>query len=304
MRSVAALLLVLLLGACGTEAAPESPPSAAPTPSTTAGWRTESWHRVQLEVPASWMLGFAPMRRPAGTALSCGVGPQPPERAVRSAPYVGRPVSGSDACRSGRPEGLDVPADVVWFGSPLPVGERAGARTVAVGGTRVTVAAEDPAVRDHILRSVRPVDVDAHGCPARKHLNRGWPTEGFGEVLHFAVCAYDGRDLVWSGQRGVADAERFVRAVDHGSPPRSWPRQLQTGQSVVLRVTADDPYGKGDAVVDYEVRFDPARIEVADGRVVALTPATVRPWASAGLRLYCAGPVPDAVASYFRPPLG
>lgn len=277
-----------------------SPPSAVPGPKAATQWRTESWHGVELEVPGGWRLGYAPMAQRDGSALSCGVGPGPLDGGRRSRAYVGRPLFGSDLCRQDAPDAVDVPSDVVWFGSPLPVGRSGGARTVAAGDTRVTVAATDPVTRAHILDSVRTVPVDAHGCPSHRQLTRGWPTEGFRGVHGFAVCVYDGRELVWSERRSAADGTRFVRAFDHGSPLRSWPRQLQGAQSVVLRVSADDPFGK-DVTVDYEVRFDPARIGASDGRTVALTPATMRPWASAGLRLYCSGRVPYAVASYFRP---
>lgn len=302
MRSLAALLLVLVLAGCG--AAPESPPSPNPTSTASAGWRTESWHGVELQVPDRWAIGYAPMPQRDDTVLSCGVGPESVGGRDTAAAYVGRPMYGSDACQKERPDEVKVPPNAVWFGSPLPVGQRDGGRTVAVGSTRVTVAVQDAATRDRILDSVRTVEVDAHGCPSRKVVNRGWPTEGFRAVRRFAVCVYDGRDLVWSQLRGAADGERFVHAFDHGRPLPRWPRLAPARQSVVLRISADDPMGDQDLVIDYEVRFDPARIGAGDGRTVQMTPATVRPWASAGLRLYCVGPVPDAVAAYFRPVLG
>lgn len=308
MRFLVAMLLLVVLGACGTdEQDRESPPSPAPTPTTPAGWRTESWHGVELSVPASWAIGVAPVAQRDGRVLSCGVGPDPFSRAGTSPPYVGRPVIASDACVRAEVDEVQPPKDAVWFGSPLPEGERDGVRTIAVGDRgHVTIGATDPDIGARILASVRTVEIDANGCPSRKVVEHGWPTEGVGEVHRFAVCVYDGPDLLWSQRRSATEGDRFVRAFDHSRPHYRWPpsRYAPVRYSVVLRVTADDPMGEDDVVVSYEVRFDPARIVTPDGRATGLTPPTVRPWAGEGIRLYCAGPVPKAVAAYFRPTLG
>src|SRR5262245_10942704 len=142
MRRLIALLPVLLLGVtgCSGEDAPEAAPtpassSTSPTPSTEvagvptpeSAWRTETYRDVQLDVPDTWKVGYAPIVSESidssGRPANCGVGVAGKVGNGRtSQPYVGRPGYGSDLCQILEPDQVEVGSEAMWFDSPLPVG--------------------------------------------------------------------------------------------------------------------------------------------------------------------------------------
>lgn len=310
----AVLSAVLVLSACssGTEPGPQS--TSTPEPVTSEEWRTEVWRDVQLEVPAGWTLGYAPM--PDGdAALLCGVGPLEyggePDR-----PYVGRPGAGSDMCVREELEDVGLDRAGVWFDSVLPVGDvvaKTGLRqvTVGAGGTRVTVASEDGGVLERVVASVDQVRKDANGCPEEPDRQRGYPDEGYGEPLSLSVCVYERRrgaepwQRLWTASLPVARAGRLLRAVDAARPGEACSSD-DGGQLVLLRLGHDDPMGDEPLLRDLLVRPSGCASLQAwgpgGGSWLALEPDLVRPWAVEGVRSYVwSDGQPRPVSRFFRP---
>ncbi len=335
MRPVAlALVLGLLLAGCtsATESGLEAQSSSSPSPAASApgsgttgsvagepdDWRPEVWRDVQLEVPAAWALGYAPVVWRGGP-LQCGVGPLESRGRTRG-PYVGRPGSGSDLClRTELTElGLDRPG--VWFGSPLPVGDAIAKNglhqvTVEVGDSRVTVASRDEGILTHVLDSVEVVREDANGCPARPRPSDAMSFEGYGDPTHLSVCLYDdgeddgtrGLEREWSDRMSGRAARALLAAVEAGAdracPARCLPPCPPADQLVLLRVHGEDMYG-ADIPRDFLVTLGTCpTLEVAvDGSVLRLTRALVEPWASAGVATYVLDPSGrPGLTPYFRP---
>ena len=308
---------LLLLAACGDQTAGLPTVAGDPLPSQ---WRTEVWRDVQIEVPDSWALGYAPMAEGDG-ALLCGIGVHESTRR----PYVGRPGYGSDMCQSVELEDLVLDGEGVWFGSPLPEGEvlaKSGFRqtTVVAGDSRLTVSTRDDTVRERILDSVEVVVEDANGCPARPRATRGHPVEGYGAPAYLSVCVYAGDGpgppvREWSERLGRSEAEGLVSAVEQRVPGACPARCLApcfvppSAQTVLLRVHGknrgeDEPVAGGDMPRDYLVQLgDCSSLEVAaDGMRFDQTPDLVRPWAGEGVRTYVVGNGPSrALDRYFRP---
>jgi hypothetical protein len=310
-RALAALAAVVVLAGCSSvsrpEARPEPPPSSTPsgqgidrtvTESAPADWRTEVWRDVQIEVPADWALGYAPMPQGDG-ALLCGVGPLE-GGGGSSRPYVGRPGYGSDMCLRVGIEDLALAHAGVWFGSPLPVGEvlaKTGLHqvTVGAGDSRVTVASKDEQLLRRVLASVELVDEHGNGCPLEPHVEGRYPDEGYGEIASFSVCVYERRhpagawERLWTGSLPVKNAERLVEAVDTAEPGRPCPPE-EGGQLVLLRITADDPMGDRPLDRDLVVRPGGCRAlqhwGAADEHWARLSAELVRPWAVPGVATY------------------
>lgn len=272
-------------------------------------WRTEVWGDVQLEVPADWALGYAPMPNATG-ALQCGVGPLE-GGSEESGPYVGRPGYGSDVCLQTDLVDLGLDRAGVWFGSLLPVGEaiaKTGLHEVTVdaGSSRVTVASKEEAVLQRVLDSVERVDEDAHRCPAAPDVERGYPDEGYGEVQALAVCVYErdgGWSRLWTTSLPSAQGEQLVEAVESAQPGRPCPGE-DGGLLVLLRVTTDDPMGDEPLTRDLVARPDGcASLQHwgTGGRWLRLEPELVRPWATAGVSTYVwSNGLPAPVARFFR----
>lgn len=328
-HAAAVLVLVGLLSACSSGGEPgprddsatpatSTPDASSPTPSPEAeaggAWRTEVWRDVQLEVPPSWQPGYAPLPRPGGAAL-CGIGALGEEEPRRT-PYVGRPGYGSDLCLVVDEQDLVPDPESVWFGSPLPVGEtlaKDGTRsvTVAVGDSRVTVTSRQRAVVDRAIASVEEVPGrDGNGCPARPRLQRGWPVEGYGDPLSLSVCLYDEASRrEWSDRLPARSASDLLEAVEAGTEARCRP-EGETGQLLLLRVWAKDPFGTAPLERDLTVSLGAcAVLEPAvrfSGPSLRLTADLVEPWAGPGVRTYVIDPPggSEALGEYFRPVWG
>jgi hypothetical protein len=316
--AVAAATLVCLLSGCSSPA-PDAEAEPAPAPSVKGyqqtvsapdEWRTEVWHDVQLKVPASWALGYSPLRE-GEDALLCGTGPLDQSEK----PYVGRPGYGSDMCQGVGLDDLALSGEGVWFGSPLPEGDvlsKSGLHqtTIAVGSSRVTVATFDDEVRQQVLDSAQQVEEDAHGCPVAPQVQRGWPIDGFGEPQSLAVCVYqrdrssDPWERLWSTSLSRARANDLLAAAESAGPGRPC-ESRDSGSMVVLQALADDPLGAGQARRDFVVRPDGCaslRQWRPEGESwLELTPALVRPWAVEGVSTYVWHfGLPRALDKYFR----
>ncbi|QIK65449.1 hypothetical protein G7072_03025 [Nocardioides sp. HDW12B] len=350
--ALAALLASSLLAACGSDepaggdpdgsggseasatpaAGSETPESSggsdgsstAPSaePASTQGWRTEVWHDLQLEVPAGWTVGYAPVAQ-GGDVLECGVGPfgsDGPDGPDTTTPYVGRPGYGSDVC-DGTGDVEAPEQDFVWFGSPLERGETEddgrSVTTVEVDNETVTVGAA-PDVAAAILESLTEVGEDANGCPAQPKPETRYPVEGFGDVRGVSVCVYADDEAgalsrTWTESLGARQADQLVRGVALGRRADCDPAPAgRSEQRVLLRATFDDDFGSKPLVRDYLVELGEcsAVLDLSEGvigtpRPVALSERILDAWDSNGVRAYVVGgSVPRDLASYFKPIMG
>ena len=259
-------------------------------------WRTETWHHVEVRVPADWAVGGSPIRDGGSAGLvDCGVGGWVDREQRPDLPYVGRPVRLSDTCRPQDPDALPVPrASYVWFDSPVPVGTSSAgdgfdAETVATGGVRVTVVTDDAALRAEIVASVGPsAATDANGCPAVQPRIVVPVGEVRGEQERLSVCVYEGpeagRALLWSGERDGEAAVAFAAALEEESED-GWCSRRRVEPRLVLHLQSED------ALATYlvDLRCGEIRMPASDGRdrpAAPLQPATVEPWALDGAVLY------------------
>lgn len=262
----------------------DPPAVGSPTPEPPDGWRTEYWHGLSIEVPASWGWGTTPTRS-GDDLVSCSGADK------ATAGYVGRPIMLSDVCMSGD-AGRNPDAPYVWLGSVLPVGTSEVGNgylreTVQVGDSAVTVTADDPALRQQILDSI------AVGGPCAAQLDA--PPEvmpaGGGEPAadSLVVCAY--RDEGSGDYRLVAAEELDAAAA------------LDTEQLVASApvITGDCLNASGGEWVTLTARGDGwSREYVVDlncpavtdslGRMHRLTPAMAGPWAVGALPSSLYGP--------------
>ena len=159
VAATVAAVAVLAPGEPPPRAGAEPTGSTAPRP---AEWRTEYWHDVAVDVPTDWWYGGGPMAD-GDQALACYpepiVSPEGERREGRgsSAPgWVGRPLPLTDVCAVVGERQPEQP--YLWFDAPVDTGtvDLAGGwtqQTVAVNGSRITVATEDEALRRRILAS-------------------------------------------------------------------------------------------------------------------------------------------------------
>ncbi len=280
---VAPLLVTVVLTACSGEpgavrAEEASGPVGATSGATSGGppdgWRTETWAGLSVDVPDEWGYTGAPARFPGGEVLVCadwsplstGDGEGEPPGAV------GRPVLSSDVCWA-YPWIANSPAPTapyVWLGGEVEAGtvRYAGGfvqETVVRQGTTLTVATDDPALRERILDSARPATPCGETPPA---------------VDVVEVCGYD-RDrrgtLVLAHAASVepgvlAETEAAARAAARA--PEDAECRAEPGDRVVLRSA------ERRVVVDLGcVSVDPG-----DGVERVLTEEAVRPWAGPAVR--------------------
>lgn len=251
---VPVLLAAALLTGCEEEdpAPTPTPPTAVATASTgaqpRAGWRTEWFRTIAVDVPVGWGWSQGPLRS-GGLLLRCPGGGD-------DGPYVGRPVPASDLCLVLPDEAPEHP--YLWFDAPLEPGtEDLGGgwvrETVEVDGVRLTVASDDEDLRAGVLGSARE-QRDCAPDLARVPTDRfDTTTEGPGTLLTAVVCGYrvldEDRDagpvLAYAAVPTEADVrevwERRDRAAGcTGSPTR-------TSEVVVVSTTTHDDLGAEDA---------------------------------------------------------
>jgi hypothetical protein len=320
-RAVVPLLLALPLSACadaGDSAAPtgpSAPSKVSGSPTRSQEWRTEVYHDVQLRVPRTWGLGYAPVvdGTTGGDPMTCGVGPAQGS----SGPYVGRPGYGSDLCQVVSVDDLDVGGEAVWFDSLLPVGTSEEGdlhvRTVDVGSERVTVATFDDGLGEKIVASVEQTDLDDNGCPSAYAPEHRYPDEGFGDALSLSVCVYDAwpddeLQRTWSQRLGARQAKDLLTALETARPATCEAPAEDREQVVLLRVRTEDPFGDALLVRDLTYTGDgcPHLTDVTGGGdAVRPVASLVEPWAVDGVRAYVSGgAVPMRLNDYFRPMMG
>jgi hypothetical protein len=290
---VAALVVVAAIGSTPPRS---EDPDDIPAPATETGeWRTEYWADIQVDVPASWEWGGAPVgdgeRRTVCTE-------------VTDAPYVGRPVSQTDLCGGYRVGAPPIPpAPYVWLGVSLEPGtvDLGGGwiqETVRVGESTVTVATDDADLRRRILGSAR----EASLCPARMseppEPRAETTEEGVGDLLSATVCAYQAdRDdfrLVYGADLDPLADRDAIAAVDAAAGNAS--RCKATSEFVVVSVAFSDDFGAPrrlhqDLVYDLTCRHVRTGVAPLGGvRQVDLTADTVAPWAVGGVPGILRGP--------------
>ena len=309
VAATVAAVAVLAPGEPPPRAGAEPTGSTAPRP---AEWRTEYWHDVAVDVPADWWYGGGPMAD-GDQALACYpepiVSPEGERREGRgsSAPgWVGRPLHLTDVCAVVGEQQPEQP--YLWFDAPVDTGtvDLAGGwtqQTVAVNGSRITVATEDEALRRQILASA----TGGETCFSElEHLDdpaAAPPPPVEGET----VCAYRESGglarLTYATSLTPGRAERFAAAVESAPPARE------------LGTRSCDLAGAGFewAVVHaagevYVVRTGAGgcpHVQHGD-RVVRLTPEVVEPWAVRGIAAVMVGPTggKGAMIDSFIGPMG
>src|SRR4051795_9318828 len=179
----AVLAIVLLVGGVAFVAHHSRTPAGVITyPSSEApqGWHYESYAGVQVQVPADWGWGGAPLRSDifhgkdslgtCGSAQAAVQSGDDDSSYISSATaFTGRPAIMSDLCMSWGSDGAMPQGDALWFASPLEVGQRSlgsvVAETRAVGDQHVTVFSRHASLRRQVLGTAHVVDTDANGCP-------------------------------------------------------------------------------------------------------------------------------------------
>jgi hypothetical protein len=270
-----------------------------PIPTT---WRTEYWHDLQVDVPADWGWGGAPAPGYDGDGpIACGAvamvaaNGEKLRREDPTMPYVGRPISQTDLCAVGI-EDETPQAPYVWLGAAVKpgtveLGDGYVQQTVEVNGSTVTVAAQGAELRRRILDSATGgetclSELEGEPDPAQSPGADG-PAGLRPESL--TVCSYRADEqagtlgLTYAAVLDRAHARELVDAVE--ASPRVVPGC--TGQRgwehVVLRVEGTGP-GGGSLFREYVVDFTPCDgLRAPGGGRVALTPATVEPWATGGV---------------------
>jgi hypothetical protein len=265
-----------------------------------SSWRYESYAGVQLRVPDTWGWGASPIRSPdfdvRGHLGACGTDQAAVQSPADHSPYVsfltgfvGRPAIVTERCVNWGADGVMPRGDAVWFDSPLPVGVKEVASTVAetraVGGQRVTVFSDRSSLRRQILGTAEQVDVDGNGCPTHAVVRPMAGPSGL-KPDTLSVCVYSQDTgvtrLMYSAALPAAVAHQYVARVAAVAPEaRGCP--TPHGRWVALGLTGDDGS-----------RWDVAnlgcgRIELS-GRSVGLTPGTAQTWAAGGVTAYVAPP--------------
>jgi hypothetical protein len=275
-------------------------PSSGPLPTQ---WRTEFWHDVQVDVPADWGWGTAPMSPMQGEEdlYFCG-GPgavvlADGERAVNAeadVPYVGRPIMLSDACGGGD-VGQHPQAPYVWLGADLEpgtvdLGDGWVQETREVNGSTVTVGTDDERLRERILGSA------AGGETCLSELEKpptvdSMLTEGMGEVSSAQVCAYspragNGLELVYATTLDALDASAYSDAI-WDAPQAKDPghcAESDLTEYVVVTLSGDDPYGTEPVTQDSVITLGCDLVERTPGDYAHLTEAATTPWSHNGLQ--------------------
>jgi hypothetical protein len=296
----AAAAVVLVVGSValltrGDHESGQEPPSVADSGTTevsppAAGWRTEYYGGVAVDVPADWGYGGAPL--PSARLDVCAPGGPPG--------YVGRPIVQTDMCTYLR-SGWQPAAPYVWLGGNVEPGTYDWdngyvQETVEVGGVTVTVGSDDAALREQVLASAGESDTrcDASfaGIPPAE---TGVLDSGDDGPPYAWVCVY----------RKAEGATRFTLSYATAVDPRDAERAL-AAEAAAPDQTSDcdyDPFefavlltgvpGDRDARTVYETGCGDGAAHLGSGPAKQMVDAGVRPWAAAGVRanmFYFIGP--------------
>lgn len=294
----AAAAVVLVIGGVavvtrGGDESGKEPPSVADSGTTddgpAAGWRTEYYGGVAVDVPADWGYGGAPL--PSGRFDVCAPGGPPG--------YVGRPIVQTDVCIYLR-SGWQPTAPYVWLGGNVDPGTYEWdngyvQETVEVAGTTVTVGSDDAGLRDRILASARAGDLCAAtvaGVPAG-HLQL--TRDGLGRPGPTVLCAYRRQregDFRLAYARALP-GDALAAAVDAAvSTPTADTTGCSADEFVEISGTFVDPFGSGEQRHRVVVVPGCHLVDLGDTRH-RLTAAMIEPWVDRGVRsvlFYFIGP--------------
>lgn len=303
----AALVAAVVVQNTGGASGPDGPKGPqvvdhGQSDSLSTGWRTEYWHDVQVDVPADWGWGTAPitMSFDARTPLLCGgpgamVRPDGKRRAnaANGTAWVGRPIMMSDDCLA--PPYPPPTAPYLWFDAAratpgtVDLGNGFTQESVEVNGSMVTVATQDPELRQRILDSA----TGGETCSARLDQPpsvESMLTEGMGEVRSAQVCAYrlgdrDHYDLVYATTLEQSAAKAFAESTS--SAPTQVDPEFCTiaDEYVVITLTGDDPYGTEPVSQDAVLNTGCGDVEVTPGNIRVLTDEAKRPWSQNGIQV-------------------
>lgn|GEM_PF-5396203 len=209
---------------------PDPGPPAAAAPSRPAGaWRLESSLGVQIEVPAHWavndygcqMSAAASVVRGQGAARLCRT-EEPSRKQVAIFDDHAPPAEVRLAERQVTVDG--VPG--TRAGGRWPDGREAGWVWLPSRRVSVVVRTLDRATAEHILDSIRLVDVDYAGCPSRQPPIPSAPPGGRAGTLlpdrpaEISICYYLGDEVrLWSSTRLAGDSAAELAAAISAARP-------------------------------------------------------------------------------------
>jgi sigma-70-like protein len=317
----AVLAVVLLLGGVAlVSRLSQTPAGVISYPSTQApqSWRYESYAGVQVQVPATWGWGGAPLRMDifhgkdhlgsCGSSTAAVPSSEDPSSYVSNATaFTGRPMKLSNTCVPWGSDGTMPSTDALWFASPLDGGRRdvgsVVAETRAVGDQHITVFSAQSALRRQILGTARLVDTDANGCPSAPVVQPAPGPAGL-RPGSLSVCAYSQDTgtavLLWSSEVSGQAAQRYAGSLRRGSAARhvACP-SVPSGTWVALGL-----HGDGGTRWDL-VDLTCSRIRSTGNTQWPLTPATVRDWGGGGVAAYVPQPTATSrdLEGFFRPAL-
>jgi hypothetical protein len=269
-----------------------------PTFAPVTDWRPETWHGLTVDVPADWGWGTAPIRLSGDDqAHFCGspgayvvVGGRHPEPATSDTPWVGRPVMLSDAC--GADLGGDPPAaPYVWLGADVEpgtvdLGDGYTQETVEAFGTTLTVASQDPALRQHVLDSARATTDCEARLPSRPAVV-GMPIEGLDPVHSAQVCAYqegdNGYDLVYAAALDEATAQRLYAGEGLGTKSEQEFCASKFHEYVRITFSGKDAMGTAELTADWVVDPGCQQVEIGPGYVLPLKASGMAAFSRNGL---------------------
>jgi hypothetical protein len=249
-------------------------------------WRVEAWHGLQVEVPADWAWGSAPLES-AGEMLRCG-GPDDPQ------PYVGRPVMASDVCMMMKH--FEPTQPYVWLGADeepgtKDVGHGLVQKTVEVQGTTLTVAARSQGLIDHVIDSAAPVSTCRASLDEAPEVE-SMLTEGLRDPSSARVCAYRREEgastweLVYATTLDAAQATTYHSQVyDRG---REWAPDFcdtYVAERVLVTIVGDDPYGNTEVTQDTVVDPQCGEVSGSPGMVSPLSAKGMRAWSQNGAQV-------------------
>ena len=268
-----------------------------PTFAPVTEWRAESWHNLTVDVPADWGWGTAPIALagdeepllcggPGGDLGPDGTRPTSPDH---DGPWVGRPIMLSDACQAA-PFQAPV-ASYVWLGASVEPGtEELGdgwvQETVEAFGTTLTVASQDPALRQHVIGSARATtDCDAQ-LPSRPEVI-AMPIEGLDPVYSAQLCAYQqgegGFDLVYAATLDEATARALYAGDGLGSDSSRKFCASKFEEYVRVRFSGKDAMGTAELTADWVVNPGCQQVEIGSGFVLPLKEAGLAALSQNGL---------------------
>ncbi|KAA1420815.1 hypothetical protein F0U44_00215 [Nocardioides humilatus] len=267
----------------GTTSADPAPPAA--------GWRTEYWSGVAVDVPANWSYGGAPTSYDA--LIVCAPGGPPG--------YVGRPITLTDVCTYLR-SGWQPTAPYVWLGGNVEPGTYEWdngyvQETIEVAGTTVTVGSDDAGLREQVLATARQQQLCEPTLDEVPSGHLSLTREGLGDPAPSVLCAYR-RIQEAGGPFELAYAREIDGTVLADTVESAYRISASTGDGcvvdefVVLSGSFDDLYGSGRQ--QHRVVLAPTCHYVdLGGALVRMSPERGSPWVDPGVRstlFYFIGP--------------